>query len=223
VPSGVVAPIYFRGRERVFFLVHLAIFIYEQPDVYHLAETLTVSTRTQVVVDHRLEDYRDPKAAVALLGQAVPAALAVESYGHSVEPENPATEPESWRPAQHHSADQLDYVSPDGSLVSFGQHVVLISASARWSGFLTIEPLRNVHLAAFRSIARCIRGSRLVLLPDAIDEGYDAINEGISLEDCAARLRKRYGPPQRSVGAIPPNAFIETIPGSHLVWFSEAL
>ncbi len=182
-----------------------------------------MSTRTHVIVDHRLEDYRDPKAAVTLLGQALPAVLAVASYWHSVEPENRALEPGPWRPAQDHSADQLDYVGPGGFLVGFGRQVVLISASARWSGFLTIEPLRNVHLAAVRSIARCVGGTRLVLLPDAMDEGYDAITEALSQEECAARLRTKYGPPQPSVMAIPPNAFTAAIPGSHLVWFSEAL
>ena len=182
-----------------------------------------MSARTNVIVDHRLEDYRDTKAAVALLGQARPAALAVESYWHSVEPENSAVEPEPWRPAQHHSANQLDYVGPGGFLVSFGQQVLRIYASARWSGFLTIEPLRTVHLAAFRSIAQCVGGTRLLLLPDAMDAGCDVINEALSQEECAARLRKKYGPPHPSVLAIPPNAFTASIPGSHLVWFSEAL
>jgi hypothetical protein len=56
-----------------------------------------------------------------------------------------------------------------------------------------------------------------------MDEGYDAINEALSQEECAARLRKKYGPSQPSVTAIPPNAFTAPIPGSHLVWFSEPL
>jgi hypothetical protein len=158
-----------------------------------------------------------------VLTSVLPAVEAVESYWHGVEPENSTPEPELWKPAQHYGPDQLDYIGPGGFLISFGQRVVCISASARWSGFLTIEPLRNVHLAAFRSISRSVGGTRLLLLPDAMDERYHAISEALSQEQCVARLREKYGPPQPSVTAIPPGAFTAAIPGSHLVWFSEVL
>jgi hypothetical protein len=157
------------------------------------------------------------------LADTVPAAIAVREYWRTADPESLGPEPELWKPAQHHSAEHPVYLGPGGLLLSFGKQVVVVSALARWSGFLTIEPLRIVHLSAFRSIARCVRGTRLLLLPDAMDEGYDAINGALSQEECAARLQKKYGLPQPSVTAIPPNAFTAPIPGSHLVWFNEPL
>jgi len=162
-------------------------------------------------------------AAVALLAQTQPATTAIDSYWDSVNPLESKSESEPWRAAPHHKPEEPVLLGPGGLYVGFGLHVVLIEACARWSGFLTIEPLRNVHLAAFRSLGRVFRSTRLLLLPDAMDEGYDAITEALSQEECAARLQKKYGPPQASVTAIPSNAFTAPIPGSHLVWFIEQL
>ena len=182
-----------------------------------------MSTRTHVIVDHGLQDYLDMRSAVALLAQTLPTTTAIDSYWDSVDPLESKRAPEQWRPAPHHKSVEPVFTGPGGLLVNFGLHVICIYASARWSGFLTIEPLRTVHLTAFRSIARCVGGTRLLLLPDAMDEGYDVINEALSQDECAARLRNKYGPPQPSVTAIPPGAFTASVPGSHLVWFSEAL
>ena len=182
-----------------------------------------MSTRTHVIVGHGLKDYRDMDAAIALLAQTSPATAAIDSYWDSVDPLESKRESEPWRPAPHHKPDDLVLSGPGGLLVSFSRHVICIYASARWSGFLTIQPLRNVHVAAFHSLGRAVRGTRMLLMPDAMDEGYDAINEALSQEECAARLQKKYGPPQPSATAIPPNAFTAPIPGSHLVWFSEPL
>ena len=183
-----------------------------------------MSTRTHVIIDHQMPDYRDRKATVALLQPSIPAALAVDDYWHTVEPDDYVTPTNSWIPQREHTVvSYLDYLGPGSILLHFSQQVVVVSASARWSGFLTIEPLRNIHLSAFRSIAQCLRGTRLVLLPDASDVGYDAMRDGLPQEQCIARLRKDYGPPQSSVENIAPDAFTRPIPGSHLVWFVETL
>ncbi len=181
-----------------------------------------MSTRTHVIIDHQAGDYRNTDAMIALLGPALPAAMAVERYWRSAEPGELGAE--CWAPRKKHTVvDYVDYLGPGGLLLHFSQRVVVISASARWSGFLTIEPLRAVHLSAFRRVAGCLRGSRLLLLPDASDVGYDAMREGMSQEECVVRLRQEYGPPQPSVEAIPAGAFEAYVPGSHLVWFNEAL
>jgi hypothetical protein len=182
-----------------------------------------VSTSTFVVVDHELKDYLDMDAAIALLAQTLPAIAAIDSYWESVDPLESKRESEPWRPAPNHKPDEPVLLGPGALQLYFGPHVVRVGAAARWSGFLTIEPLRNIHLAGFRSLGQAFRGTRMLLLPDAMDEGYAAIYEALSLEECAARLEKKYGPPQPSVTAIPPNAFSAPIPASHLVWFREPL
>jgi hypothetical protein len=179
---------------------------------------------THVIIDHRIKDYRDAEATVARLGETVPAARAIGEYWPGVGSKSSATEPEKWRPARHHTVDLGSYLGPGGLLLSFGEHVVVVCASASWTGFLTIEPLRSIHLAAFRSIAKCVGGTRLVLLPDESNICYEALRkEGLSQEQCIARLREDYGPPQRSVSAIPPGAFAKRSPGADLIWFNEAL
>jgi len=167
--------------------------------------------------------YRNVGATVELLAETVPTGVAVREYWSRVDPESSGPEPRLWRPAQHFSLENADYLGPGSLLIAFGLKVLCISASARWSGFLTIKPLRDVHLAAFRSITKCVQGTRLLFLPDASDVGYDAISEALSLEQCMARLWQEYGPAQPSVEAIPSGAFTEHIPGSHRVWFDEEL
>lgn len=182
-----------------------------------------MSTRTHVIIDHQMTDYRDQKATVALLQPSIPAALAVDDYWRTVEPGGVTPTP-SWIPQREHTVvSYLDYAGPGSILLHFSQRVVVVSASARWSGFLSIEPLRRIHLNAFRSIAQCLQGTRLVLLPDASDVGYEAMREGLSQEQCIANLKEDYGSPQPSVESISPDAFTKPIPGSHLVWFVEAL
>ena len=178
---------------------------------------------THAIIDHRVTDYDNIDSMVKLLANSVPAGLAIEQYWASVDLENFRPEAKPWSPAPHYSSDNLDYVGPGGLLVAFGPRAMLIIASARWSGFLTIKPLRDVHLAAFRSIADCAQGTRLLLLPDVSDAGFDAIDEALSVDECVERLHQEYGPPQPSVEAISPDAFTEQKPGSHRVWFSEEL
>jgi len=182
-----------------------------------------MSTRTDAITEHRSVNYRDIEATAKLLADSVPAGVALREYWSSVDPESSGPEPKLWRPAQHFSAENADYLGPGGLLVAFGPKVLRISASARWSGFLTIKPLRDVHLVAFRSIAKCVQGTRLLLLPDGSDVGYHAVSEGLSLAECEAHLREEFGPPQPSVEAIPAGAFEAHIPGSHRVWFDEKL
>jgi hypothetical protein len=178
---------------------------------------------THAIIDHRVTDYDNVDSTVKLLADSVPAGLAIEQYWASVDPESLRPEAKPWRPAKHYSPENLDYVGPGSLLVAFGPRALRISASARWSGFLTIKPLRDVHLAAFRSIANCAQGTRLLLLPEVSDVGFDAVNEALSVEECMIRLRQEYGPPQPSVEAIPPGAFTAHKPGSHCVWFSETV
>ena len=120
----------------------------------------------------------------------------MDDYWHTVEPSDYLTPVRSWIPQREHTVvSYLDYLGPGNILLHISKQVAVVSASARWSGFLTIEPLRNIHLRAFRSIAQCLQGTRLILLPDASDVAYDAMSEGLSQEESIARLTQDYGSP----------------------------
>src|SRR5215471_5144132 len=110
-----------------------------------------MSTRTHVIVDHQIADYRDREATIRILQPSVPSVIAVEDYWRSVERDEYEATAKAWIPQKEHTIrSYLDYLGPGSILLHFSQQVVVVSASARWSGFLTIEPLRKVHLAAFQ-------------------------------------------------------------------------
>ena len=49
-----------------------------------------------------------------------------------------------------------------------------IRASLRWRGFFSIEPLRRVHLPAFRKVAALLGATQIVYMPDDDPIIYDA-------------------------------------------------
>jgi hypothetical protein len=109
-------------------------------------------------------------------------------------------------------------------LVYFGSRVVNVRASLRWRGFLSIEPLRRVHLPAFRKIAGLLGARRIVYLPDDDAIILDAAtSEGASLDDCISDLGRRWGPPQACVEDIDPDVVRATEHGVPTAWYLEML
>jgi hypothetical protein len=91
-----------------------------------------MSTRTQVIIDHRMDDYRNRGTTVAILQTSIPAALAVENYWRSVDP-NPNENDRaisSWLPQREHTVvGYLDYLGPGNILIHVSEQVVVVSAS----------------------------------------------------------------------------------------------
>jgi hypothetical protein len=113
------------------------------------------------------------------------------------------------------------YEGPGGFFVTFGPRIANVRASARWRGFLSIEPLCRVHVPAFRAIAAALGATRLAFLPDDDSLILDARLGGASLDDCIAHMTQRWGPPQASVESISPEVVRATDYGVPPVWFLE--
>jgi hypothetical protein len=187
-----------------------------------------MGTRINVIVEHHVAgNYHDRAATIGMLAPTIPAAMAVAEYWRSVDPDSRNTEENSWTaspPDPFH--DFLQYCAPGSLYIRFGPKLAVISTGGRWRGFLSIEPLRRVHLAAFRSIARVLGAKRLLFFADgtiAADLVPAVIDEGITQDECMARLHKAYGPPQPSVENIAPEIIAETERGVPLVWYVDVL
>jgi hypothetical protein len=83
-----------------------------------------------------------------------------------------------------------------------------IYTGARWAGFLTIDPLRQVHLAAFRAIARALGSSTMALCADARDDVSDVFLENGSQAECIAQLKSAMGPPETSLDWVTPEVLV---------------
>jgi hypothetical protein len=94
----------------------------------------------------------------------------------------------------------------------------------RWRGFLSLEPLRRVHLPAFRKIAGLLGASRIVYLSDDAPIILDAGRlEGASLDECIGELGRRWEPPQASVDAIDLEVVRAVEHGVPTAWYVEWL
>ena len=173
-----------------------------------------MGVRTHVFLSQDLLHFDDAAAAVARLDVALPESLAVRDYWRRVDPDfRPAAERWQAEPVLPRMPNVRRYTGPGSLFVSVTPPAACVSAAARWRGFLTIDPLRRVHLAAFRAIARTLGSASLALCADARDDVTDVFLAHGSQADCIAALRFAMGPPQPSVESI--------VPDVGAVWFLD--
>jgi hypothetical protein len=156
-----------------------------------------MSVRANALVDYRVPDYRDQPTVVSLLAASLPDARAVAEYWRTADPDYSNTA-EGWTGRLVHNPpedDYLRYQGPGGFSIAFGERVARITGICRWSGFATMRRLQEVHAVGFRSIARALGGTQMVLLPeyDSVDDV--ALYDGGSLDKCIELLRQRWGAP----------------------------
>jgi hypothetical protein len=106
--------------------------------------------------------------------------------------------------------------------LQFSQVAAIIRTGGRWCGFLVIEPLRRVHMEAFKSIARALGATKLALFADN-DEVYEGFSAGRTHDECVEIMRKIWGPPQPSLEEIDRKIMAEAEHAVPQVWFSESL
>jgi hypothetical protein len=186
-----------------------------------------MGTRINVIVEHHFRDYLDRAATIKMLMPTVSAATEVANYWRTVDPEYKELHPNSWTASPRDPLGRfLMYYGPGILFLKFGSKLARIWTGARWRGFLSIEPLRRVHLQAFRNIAQHLGSERMVFFPDggiADDLVPAAIHEGITQEECIARLQRAYGAPQPSIDNVAPEIVAETKRTVPSVWYIEAV
>jgi hypothetical protein len=164
-----------------------------------------MSIRADALVDYRLPDYRDQLAVISRLTPSLPDARTVVEYWRIADPDYSEDTTGGWAARLVHNppeGDFLRYHAPGGFSIAFGEHVARVSGICRWSGFATIRQLQQVHAAAFRSIARALGGTRMVLIPE-----YDPVNDialygAGSLDECIALLQQRWGAPHPTTDIV---------------------
>lgn len=183
-----------------------------------------MGTRINVTVEHQFGNYRDRAATIEMLAPTIPAALAVANYWRTVNSEGAEDGERSWTAKPESQEGYLCYHGPGSLFLRFGPKLARIWTGARWRGFLSIEPLRRVHLEAFRNIAHHLGAKRLVFFPDggiADDLVPAVIYDGITQEECIATLQQAYGNPQPSIDDIAPEIAAEAEHRIPSVWYME--
>src|SRR5437870_3919805 len=157
-----------------------------------------MGVRIHVYLSHDLPRFDDAAVTLARLNTALPMALAVREYWRRID--NNDNELDHWRaePVTPRTPSCRRYEGPGCLWLNVTPAAARIYTGARWAGFLTIDPLRQVHLAAFRAIARALGSTTMAVCADARDDVSDVFLEKGSLADCIAQLKSAMGPPQTS-------------------------
>jgi hypothetical protein len=181
-----------------------------------------MGTRIDVYLSHDLPQFDDAAATIARLNSALPAAFAVRDYWRAVDPDTRQAN-ERWeaQPMTPRMPSVRRYSGPGSLYLTVTPAAARIGTGGRWRGFLSIEPLRRVHLAAFRAIAQAMGSASLALCADSCDDVADVFHADGSQDDCIAMMRSAMGAPQPSVKSIAPDVVAQTEHGVPSVCFLD--
>ena len=153
-----------------------------------------MGVRIHVYLSHDLARWEDSAEALARLAGCLDSAKKVGDYWRA-QGDHEGLDRWVAEPIIPRLPHQRDYSGPGSLYVAITPRCMRISTGGRWRGLLSIEPLRRVYVAAFRSIA----------------DGFG------SQPDCIAELRKTLGPPRRLLELE--NAEFDPLVGR--VWFLD--
>jgi hypothetical protein len=163
---------------------------------------------------------RNTDEVLARLKRAERECLDVARYWRSVGSDGDAvTEWAMWEDL----GDHVNYRGPGSLGLVVTEHAARIYAGARWRGFLSIPPLRSVHLTAFRSIATALGSAGMAITHDSLNSVGESFDGGAGLDGCIVVLRDTLGPPQPDVRNVDPTVVAETRRCVPDVWFWEPL
>ncbi len=183
-----------------------------------------VGTRTCGFIDYHHSDEVDghPNAILRILETTTPACRAVEEYWRGNSSDYEPDRFVAWKKGEgKYLKDHLWFSGPGRISIRFCSNVAEIFASARWRGFITIPPLREVHRAAFLSIARAFGVTGIIFVPDYADELIDAAEEGKSFEECLKLIAEKWGPTQGDLDEIRPAVVADCVTCPPKVWFLQ--
>jgi hypothetical protein len=186
-----------------------------------------MGTRTRGFIDYRHSDEVDhaPDAMLRILEATTPACQAVEDYWREVDPDYEPGIFRTWGVKDREDNARLLhtwwFAGPGHMSILFYPNVAEIFAGARWRGFLTIPRLREVHRAAFLSIARAVGATGILFVPDYAEELAEAADEGKGFEECLQLIEEKWGPMQGDLDEIPPAVMADCDSCPPAVWFLE--
>jgi len=176
-----------------------------------------MGTRTNVFLSTDGSLLRNTGEVLRRLHLAEVESLSVAKYWRRVEPDGyGATEWTIWEDL----GDRVTYQGPGSLGLDIIRRGARLHAGARWRGFLSIPPLRSVHLSAFRSIAAALGADVMVITHDSVEAVYDVF-ETAGLDGCIALLQETMGAPQPDVESVDSAVVAETEESVPDVWYLE--
>jgi len=179
-----------------------------------------MGTRISVFLEKDFPLFGDKETVLTRLRQTEATCGEVARYWRNVDPTtSEVTEWEQWAVL----GDYVRYAGPGSLGLVVARGAARIYTGARWRGFLSIPPLRLVHLEAFRSIGAALGSQSMAITHDSTDAVHETFADGGTLDDCLAALQATMGSPQHTIDAIDPDVVSATEREVPNVWFLERI
>lgn len=186
-----------------------------------------VAIRLSAYVDFYLPEgvSQDSGQLASLLSRSTPACMAVKAYWQRVDPDDDVRWWDSWLVSK---VCEENYIAqecwgPGGIGFVLGCRIANIYGLARWRGFLSFPPLRQVHRTAFTAIAEAVGATQILYVPDSEDILLSAMHEGRTFEECLQLAEAKWGPAQGSLDDISNSVIADCDSCSPSVWYFERL
>lgn len=182
-----------------------------------------MGTRINLLFPHELGDWTDRSETLKVLEPVLPYGSAIEDYWQSVDPHSGKRDENLWEARKPMFPPDEErwfhiYIGPGSLFVYVGPNLVRVRTGGRWRGFLSIQPLRTVHLPAFYAICKAFNSPEMrIFLDDDIvmDEFYDQQ----SYERCCRVLDQRLGAPIPLAEQINPEVAARTEHGCPMLQY----
>lgn len=173
-----------------------------------------MGTRINVLMPHNLTDWADRDTVLRILSSTLSDAKAVAMYW--IDDASQPLADESWiaRPPfpPPETRDYHCYSGPGPLFVAINPYSIHVRTGGRWRGFLSIQPLRTVHIRVFHSIANAFDARIFRCFPDD-DIATGAFWDAAEFDSCCAILDDRYGKALLLNDAVDPKIAAETDSG----------
>jgi|GEM_PF-7041064 len=181
-----------------------------------------MGTRINVLMDHNIADYKDQSAVLAPLTSALPATLAVRDYWDVNDPSPKRVVQTEWTAdlVTPYGPNFRSFTAPGSLFFDIGPAAAKIRMGGRWRGFVSIPPLYQVHLQAFRAVAHASGASYFACFPDC-EDAWEAFVEGGTDREIIPILEHYFGPSHSFPDALLPEESEEAEKDVAYVWYYE--
>lgn len=166
-----------------------------------------MGVQISLLLPHYLADWSARTALLGTLAKILPEAHSIAEYALAENSQEAPADEDAWTiepPFPHpYTREYARFSGPGGLFVDINSHAVCVSPIARWRNFLRVQPLRSIHIRAFKSLLIAFGTNTARCFPeDDIVEG--AFWEGADFPTCCELLDQRYGPAISLEDAIDP-------------------
>ncbi len=183
-----------------------------------------MGTRINVLMAHSLADWSNRETSLEVLSTTLPKARSLARYW--MEDKSQPIPEDRWiaHPAfpTPETRDYNRYSGPGSLFVEINPHCIHICTGARWRGFLSIQPLRAIHIDAFNAIATAFNVHTFRCFPDD-DFVIGGFWDGANFNTCCRMLDDRYGDALQLTEHVDPVIATQTDAGCPMLQYVRAL